>query len=113
MIVTLIVTKGEDSGKIFKPRLRFRTLEELNAWLEDQCQRFARDHRHPEFRDRSVAEVFEAERAALVPVTAPFEGFREVEAVVSSEQAPSKSARETKEVLGRWSLRMKFTIRQG
>ena len=69
---------------LFKPRLRFRTLEELNAWLEDQCQRWARDHRHPEFRDRSVAEVFEAERAALVPVKAPFEGFREVEAVVSS-----------------------------
>ena len=33
--------------------------------------------RHPEFRDRTVWEVFEEERAALTPFRAPFAGFVE------------------------------------
>lgn len=69
---------------IFKPRLRFASLKELNAWLEAECRRLAAQNRHPELRDRSPAEVLETERPALVPIGTPFEGFREVEAVASS-----------------------------
>src|ERR687895_141948 len=75
---------GFARDNIFKPLLRFKTLEELNGWLEAECRRWAETHRHPELRGRTVAEVFEAERPALVPVGAPFDGCREVEAVASS-----------------------------
>jgi transposase len=75
---------GFARDNIFKPRLRFKTLEELNGWLEAECRRFAETHRHPELRERTVAEVLEAERQALVPVGTPFDGGREVEAVASS-----------------------------
>ncbi len=52
--------------RFFKPRLRFATLAELNAWLLDRCVSYARAHPHPERRDIPVWEAFEAERASLV-----------------------------------------------
>jgi len=75
---------GFARDNIFKPRPRVASLEELNAWLETECRRWAAQHRHPEGRERAVAEMLEAERPALVPLGAPFEGFREVEAVASA-----------------------------
>ena len=62
---------GFARDNIFKPRLRFQTLEELNGWLEAECRRWIETHRHPELRERTLAEVLEAERPALVPVGEP------------------------------------------
>jgi transposase len=75
---------GFARDNIFKPRPRFATLDELNAWLEAECRRWMAQHRHPELRERTVAEVLESERPALVALGMPFEGFRAVEAVASS-----------------------------
>jgi hypothetical protein len=75
---------GFARDNLFKPRPRFASLEALNLWLEAECRRWMARHRHPEQRDRAVAEMLEAERPALVPLGAPFEGFREVEAVASA-----------------------------
>ena len=62
---------------LFRPRPRVKTLEELNAWLEDQCRAYAQRTRHPQFRDRTIWAVFEEERAALAPFVGPFAGFSE------------------------------------
>jgi hypothetical protein len=75
---------GFARDSLFRPRPRFSSLETLNAWLETECRRRMAQHRHPELRERTVAEMPEVERPALVPLGAPFEGFREVEAVASS-----------------------------
>src|SRR3546814_3060926 len=58
---------------------------DLNAWLLDRCLDHARAHRHPELRERTVADVFEDEKAALMrlPTTA-FNGFHAVTATVST-----------------------------
>ena len=69
--------------RLFKPRLRFRDYAELNAWLLEQCVAYARVQRHPEIPDRTIWEVFEAERAALVPYAGRFDGFHAVPAPVS------------------------------
>jgi transposase len=69
---------------IFKPRLRFASMAELNAWLEDECRRQAAMRRHPERRECSLAEMLEIERASLVELRGAFDGFRETEAVASS-----------------------------
>ncbi len=53
--------------RFFTPRLRFKTLDELNGWLLDKCIAYAKVHRHPEFADQTIWEVFEAERPKLVP----------------------------------------------
>jgi transposase len=61
----------------FTPRARFATLAELNAWLMEQCLKKAASLSHPEFKDRSVAEVFAEEKAALIDYRRPFDGFHE------------------------------------
>ena len=69
--------------RFFTPRLRFKSYDELNAWLLDQCIAYAKAHRHPEFREQTIWEVFEAERPNLVPYAGRFDGFHAVPASVS------------------------------
>jgi len=70
--------------RFFTPRLRFASYEELNAWLLDRCREHARAHQHPEFRDRTIAEVFEEEKPALLRLPSdPFDGFHALTAAVS------------------------------
>jgi hypothetical protein len=70
-------------GRFFQPRLKFASLEELNGWLEAECRRWAAMQSHPEQRDMTVAEALAAERPALQPMLAPFDGFHETEHAVT------------------------------
>lgn len=69
--------------RFFTPRLRFKTYEEMNAWLLDRCVAYAKAHRHPEFAEQTVWQVFEAERPRLVPYPGRFDGFHATPASVS------------------------------
>ncbi len=69
--------------RFFTPRLRFKTYEELNAWLLDKCVAYAKTHRHPEIADKTIWEAFEEERPKLVPLRSRFDGFHAVSAAVS------------------------------
>ena len=69
--------------RFFTPRLRFRTLDELNDWLTDKCVGYAKAHRHPELSEHTIWEVFAAERPKLVPYAGRFDGFHAVPASVS------------------------------
>ena len=69
--------------RFFTPRLRFKKLDELNAWLLDKCIAYAKVHRHPELADQTIWDVFEAERPKLVPYAGRFDGFHAVPASVS------------------------------
>src|SRR5260221_181621 len=69
--------------RFFTPRLRVKSYEELNAWLMDQTIAYAKAHRHPELRDRTVWEAFEAERPSLIRYAGRFDGFHAVPASVS------------------------------
>jgi hypothetical protein len=69
--------------RFFTPRVRVKSYDELNAWLLDQCIAHAKAHRHPEFRERTIWEAFEAERPSLVPYAERFDGFHAVPASVS------------------------------
>ncbi len=69
--------------RFFTPRLRFKSYDDLNAWLLDKCVAYAKAHRHPEIADETVWEVFEEERQKLVPLRGRFDGFHAVSASVS------------------------------
>ncbi len=69
--------------RFFTPRLRVKSFDELNTWLVEQCIKYARAHRHPELRDRTIWEHFEDERPSLVPYAGKFDGFHAVPASVS------------------------------
>jgi len=43
--------------RFFTPRLRFKSYDELNAWLLDKCVAYAKVHRHPKCADRTIWEV--------------------------------------------------------
>ena len=69
--------------RFFTPRLRVRSYDELNAWLMDRTIAYAKAHRHPELRERTVWEAFEAERPSFIPYAGRFDGFHAVPAAVS------------------------------
>jgi DNA replication protein DnaC len=54
-----------------------QSLVELNAWLADQCIAYAKRTKHPEFKDRTIWEVFQEERPSLMELRGPFDGFVE------------------------------------
>ncbi len=74
---------GNLRERFFTPRIRVKSYDELNAWLLDQCIASAKAHHHPEFRERTVWDVFEEERPSLVPYAGRFDGFHAVPASVS------------------------------
>src|SRR6201997_4588165 len=69
--------------RFFTPRLRVKNYDELNAWLLEQCVAYARAHRHPEVRERTIWDQFEAGRPSLVAYAGRFDGFHGVPASVS------------------------------
>src|SRR5271169_342174 len=69
--------------RFFTPRLRFKTYDEVNAWLMDRCIAYAKAHPHPERSEQTVWEVFEEERPKLVPYRGRFDGFHAQQASVS------------------------------
>jgi hypothetical protein len=69
--------------RFFTPRLRFKTYDELNAWLMDKCIAYTKAHSHPERPDQTVWEVFEEERPKLVAYRGRFDGFHALPASVS------------------------------
>ncbi len=74
---------GTVRQRFFAPRVRVKSYEELNAWLEDRCVEWAKAHRHPELPGTTIWQAFEAERPSLVPYRGPFDGFHAVPAAVS------------------------------
>ena len=74
---------GVARQRFFSPRLKFKSYAELNAYLLDRCVAYAKTQPHPERKERTIFEMFEAERAALIPYRGPFEGFHATSASVS------------------------------
>jgi transposase len=69
--------------RFFTPRLRFKTYDELNAWLMDKTVAYAKSHAHPERPDKTIWEAFEEERPHLVAYRGRFDGFHSLPASVS------------------------------
>jgi len=69
--------------RLFVPRLKFSDLDELNRWLSDSCRTIAAGHKHPEFKDSTVAEYFAKEKQHLLVLSSPFDGYKETPVRVS------------------------------
>lgn len=71
-------------SRFFALRRRFTDLEELNEWLERECRNYAASAKHPEFKDKTVDQVFAEEKVKLIALPAsPFDGYQEVTTRVS------------------------------
>jgi transposase len=62
---------------------RFTSFAELNAWLPTQCLA-AWEAPHPELTGVTIRQAWTQERAQLMPMPTPFDGYVEVPARVSS-----------------------------
>jgi transposase len=69
---------------LFVPKPRFADLEELNGWLVDRCQELSESRPHPTAAGRTIEDVFQEEKEALVMVGPCFAGYVENECRVSS-----------------------------
>ena len=65
-------------------KIKFGSFTELNAWLAQRCRALWDEVRHPEHTQFSVAEMLEHERAHLMPMPVPFDGYVEKPARVTS-----------------------------
>lgn len=63
---------------------KFGSFAELNVWLGERCKALWQELRHPEYKAFSLAEVLEQERAGMMPMPAPFDGYIEKLVRVSS-----------------------------
>ena len=55
----------------------FGSLAELNDWLQQRCVSLWSEIAHPEQQDRSIADVYADERACMMELPRPFDGFVE------------------------------------
>jgi transposase len=62
----------------------FRSLTELNDWLEQRCKALWQEIPHPEDKQRTIAEYWAVEKACLMPMPVAFDGFVEQTKRVSS-----------------------------
>jgi len=74
---------GTVRRRFFVPHPKVRDFSELNEYLRERCLQWAKSHPHPEFREQSVWQVFEAERPQLIPLSPHFDGYAERPARVS------------------------------
>jgi hypothetical protein len=70
---------------VFVPRLKFGSLAELNMHLEEQMIAEAHTSRHPEFKEKSVYEVFEEEKPYLRRQKVLFSGYTTAERRAGSQ----------------------------
>lgn len=63
--------------RLFIPRRKFANIIELNEWLQGQCDHMAATQEHPDFKGRTVSEVYADEKQYLHETSIPFEGYRE------------------------------------
>ncbi len=55
----------------------FKSLSALNAWLEKRCRELWHELSHPEYKQYTVAELWEEEQSHLMPLPGEFDGFVE------------------------------------
>jgi hypothetical protein len=65
-------------------KLRWDSMETLNAWLAEECRAAWDELNHPEWPTLKVADVLQDEQVRLMPNPKPFDGYVEVPARVSS-----------------------------
>jgi transposase len=68
---------GTVRKRFFIPRVKVNSFNELNDWLQGQCITWAKTHKHPTIKDKTVWQVFEDEKSYLLKSQHPFDGYAE------------------------------------
>jgi transposase len=68
---------GTVRRRFFAPRPKVQDFRALNEYLRERCLQWAKTHPHPDVKDQSVWQVYEAEKAHLIPLPPRFDGYAE------------------------------------
>ena len=71
-------------GNFFTPLCKVNTLDELNIQLQQKCIEWAKKHKHPEMKEKTVWEVYQTEKPHLIPYHSSFDTCKIESTVVSS-----------------------------
>lgn len=74
---------GTSRKNFFTPLRRVNSLEELNAQLQQDCIDWAKTTAHPELKDKTVWEIYQAEREQLIPYRHAFDAYKVQAGVVN------------------------------
>ncbi len=75
---------GDTRRNLFTPILTGETYAQINKQLEIQCVESAKNTRHPDFKERTVYEVYLDEKASLIPFRSAFTAYKLHPTVASS-----------------------------
>ncbi len=72
-----------DRQQFFTPMPVGTSLQELNDILSSRVITYNQTHKHPEFKDKTIDEVFEEEQPCLVSAPVLFDGYKQTDVKVS------------------------------
>jgi transposase len=75
---------GDTRRNFFTPILKGETYEEINTQLREMSVNWSKTIQHPEFKEKTIFEVYEEEKTYLIKYRDEFEGYRLHLTVVSS-----------------------------
>ena len=74
---------GDTRRNFFTPILKGGSYEEINSHLKEMCLTWSKTRQHPEFKERTILEVYEEEKPHLIKYRGEFTGYRLYPTIVS------------------------------
>lgn len=74
---------GDTRRNFFTPLLKGASFEDINNQLIAMCIDWSANHKHPEFKDRTIYEVYEDEKPFLIPYRGEFTAYKLYPTIVS------------------------------
>ena len=67
----------------FSPLVKAADLDDLNVQLQASCMTWAKTTAHPEWKTKTVLEVYQEELTSLIPYRGPFDSYKVIHEAVS------------------------------
>lgn len=74
---------GDSRRNFFTPLLKGETYDEINSKLREMSMNWSKTMKHPDYKDRTVYEVYEEEKAELIEYRGEFKGYKLHSSIVS------------------------------
>ena len=74
---------GDNRRNFFTPMLKGETYNDINSQLRDMSLNWSKSRQHPDFKERTIFEVYEEEKPYLIPYRCEFTAYRVHPTVVS------------------------------
>lgn len=75
---------GDTRRNFFTPMLKGESYDDINSQLREMCINWSQTRQHPDFKERTIFEVYEEEKPYLIEYRGEFTGYRLHPTVVSS-----------------------------